>query len=81
MKYVIAAIGLVAVGLFIGMAVSGHTTGRDLTMLGVAIVLVCFFGALPVVLGARRGRGEPSPPVIVKAPPKDGDRPRDGGRR
>jgi hypothetical protein len=52
LKLTFAAILLTGLGLTVAFTRSGH--GSDVAILIVAIVCVCAFGALPVLLGNRR---------------------------
>ncbi|HYE60603.1 MAG TPA: hypothetical protein VD997_01285 [Phycisphaerales bacterium] len=54
MKFTIAAIVLVAAGLAVAVAREGHASWADIAILGVAVISVCVFGALPVVVGRVR---------------------------
>lgn len=65
-KYALGAIAVTVIGLVALMAASGHTSAGDLAMLGVAVVLVCFFAALPVVLGLRRAKGKATERVVLR---------------
>jgi|GEM_PF-3763993 integral membrane sensor domain MASE1 len=63
-RITVTAIIVVALGLGIAMARSGHAGWADMAILGVAIISVCIFGALPVVLGNRRK----PPPTRIQLP-------------
>jgi hypothetical protein len=73
-KFTVAAILLVALGLGVAVACSGHAAWGDLVILGVAMLAVCVFGAAPVILANRRKQQAPTqtrvvPPLPPSTPP------------
>jgi hypothetical protein len=68
MKYTIAAIVLIAIGLVIAVAFSGHSRAGDMGVLFVAMASVCVFGSIPVLLGVRSKKNQPPRRTVVTRP-------------